>query len=280
MSSIRGGPPMLKISDFSKLSRISIRMLRYYDEKGILKPVFIESNNYRYYEPEQLQIANQINYLRYLGFSSEKIKMILETFKNKSEVKRYLQLQLVDLTADKNEMDDKIKNLKMTIAKMDEEEILMNYKVETKVIEFKNMMCKRGIIPCYEREDLLWSGMGNEVKELEMDIKYPTNQISLAVFYDEGFKEKDPDVEIMVAVEGKYEDIDNIKFKSFGPMKVVSITYTGAYDHIAEMSTEIAKWISENNCEIVGPTFTIYHVGYAHNVSPDKFVTEVCYPIG
>lgn len=280
MSSIRGGPPMLKISDFSKLSRISIRMLRYYDEKGILKPVFIECNNYRYYEPEQLQIANQINYLRYLGFSSEKIKMILETFKDKSEVKRYLQLQLVDLTAEKNEMDDKIKNLKMTIAKMDEEEILMNYKVETKVIEFKNMMCKRGIIPCYEREDLLWSAMGNEVKELEMDIKYPTNRLSLAVFYDEGFKDKDPDVEIMVAVEGKYEDTDNIKFKSFGPMKVVSITYTGAYDHIAEVSTEIAKWISENNCEIVGPTFTIYHVGYAHNVFPDKFVTEVCYPIG
>lgn len=271
---------MLKISDFSKLSRISIRMLRYYDEKGILKPVFIESNNYRYYEPEQLQIANQINYLRYLGFSSEKIKMILETFKDKSEVKRYLQLQLADLTAEKNEMDDKIKNLKMTIDKMDEEEILMNYKVETKVIEFKNMMCKRGIIPCYEREDLLWSAMGNEVKELEMDIKYPTNRLSLAVFYDEGFKDKDPDVEIMVAVEGKYEDTDNIKFKSFGPMKVVSITYTGAYDHIAEVSTEIAKWISENNCEIVGPTFTIYHVGYAHNVSPDKFVTEVCYPIG
>ena len=30
---------MLKIGDFSKLSRVSIRMLRYYDEIGLLKPV-------------------------------------------------------------------------------------------------------------------------------------------------------------------------------------------------------------------------------------------------
>lgn len=32
---------MLKIGDFSKLSRISIRMLRHYDEIGLLKPSMI-----------------------------------------------------------------------------------------------------------------------------------------------------------------------------------------------------------------------------------------------
>ena len=30
---------MLKIGDFSKLSRITIRMLRYYDEIDLLKPL-------------------------------------------------------------------------------------------------------------------------------------------------------------------------------------------------------------------------------------------------
>lgn len=270
---------MLKISDFSKLSRISIRMLRYYDEKGILKPVIIESNGYRYYEPEQLVIANQINYLKYLGFGSDKIKIILETFIDKKDVKEYLQMQLADLLMEQELMDNKIKNLKMTIEKMDKEEILMNYKVETKVIEFKNMMCKRGIIPCYEKEGLLWDGLCGEVEARNMNVKYADDKVSLALFHDEGYKEKDVDVEIMVAVEGDYEDTDNIKFKSFGPMKVVSITYTGDYQYISEVSTEIAKWISENNCEIVGPSFTIYHVGYAHEVTPDKFVTEVCYPI-
>ena len=33
---------MLKIGDFSKLSRVSIRMLRHYDEIGLLKPIWID----------------------------------------------------------------------------------------------------------------------------------------------------------------------------------------------------------------------------------------------
>ena len=43
-------PNMLKIGEFSKLSRISIRMLRYYDEMGLLVPETIDPfTGYRYY---------------------------------------------------------------------------------------------------------------------------------------------------------------------------------------------------------------------------------------
>lgn len=42
---------MLKISDFSKLSRISIGMLRFYDEQDLLKSILVKDNGYRYYEP-------------------------------------------------------------------------------------------------------------------------------------------------------------------------------------------------------------------------------------
>ncbi|MGN1031827.1 MAG: MerR family DNA-binding transcriptional regulator, partial [Intestinibacter sp.] len=33
---------MFKIGEFSKLMQVSIRMLRYYDEKGLLKPAEID----------------------------------------------------------------------------------------------------------------------------------------------------------------------------------------------------------------------------------------------
>lgn len=40
---------MLKIGDFSKLSSLSIRMLRHYDEIGLLKPASIDpSTDYRH----------------------------------------------------------------------------------------------------------------------------------------------------------------------------------------------------------------------------------------
>ena len=58
---------MLKIGLFSKLSRVSIRMLRYYDEIGLLHPAYIDpESDYRYYREDQLpQIGwNALDILR------------------------------------------------------------------------------------------------------------------------------------------------------------------------------------------------------------------------
>ena len=60
---------MLKIGDFSKLSRVSIRMLRHYDEIGLLAPGKVDAfTGYRYYGEEQLPTIYRINALKEMGF--------------------------------------------------------------------------------------------------------------------------------------------------------------------------------------------------------------------
>ena len=60
---------MLKIGGFSKLSRVSVRMLRHYDDIGLLKPVEIDSfTGYRYYEVDQLLAIGRITSLKDMGF--------------------------------------------------------------------------------------------------------------------------------------------------------------------------------------------------------------------
>jgi len=47
----------MKIGEFSKLFRVSVRMLRHYDDIGLLKPVEIDHfTGYRYYEASQLRV--------------------------------------------------------------------------------------------------------------------------------------------------------------------------------------------------------------------------------
>ena len=61
---------MLKIGEFSKLSRVSVRMLRHYDEIGLLKPAETDRfMDYRYYREDQLPIAGRIAALKDMGFS-------------------------------------------------------------------------------------------------------------------------------------------------------------------------------------------------------------------
>ena len=52
---------MLKIGDFSKLSRVSIRMLRHYDDIGLLKPAETDTfTGYRYDREDQLFTIGRI----------------------------------------------------------------------------------------------------------------------------------------------------------------------------------------------------------------------------
>ncbi|NLG05191.1 MAG: MerR family transcriptional regulator [Clostridia bacterium] len=70
---------MLKISDFSKLTRVSVRMLRYYDSQGLLKPSKTDpENGYRMYGAEQVPELQKIILLRDLGFSVAQIRDLLQ----------------------------------------------------------------------------------------------------------------------------------------------------------------------------------------------------------
>jgi MerR family regulatory protein len=46
---------MLKIGDFSSLAQVSIKTLRYYDERRLLSPAHVDSETgYRFYSASQL----------------------------------------------------------------------------------------------------------------------------------------------------------------------------------------------------------------------------------
>ena len=72
---------MLKIGDFSKLSRVSVRMLRYYDEIGLLKPAETDRfTDYRYYSEAQLPAVCRIQALRDMGFSLSEVRELLPVY--------------------------------------------------------------------------------------------------------------------------------------------------------------------------------------------------------
>ncbi|GGG12974.1 TrmO family methyltransferase domain-containing protein [Paenibacillus aceti] len=65
---------IFRIGEFSKLTQVSIRMLRYYDETGLLKPAQIDNQTgYRHYSVEQIPVLQKIIMLRDLGCSVAEI---------------------------------------------------------------------------------------------------------------------------------------------------------------------------------------------------------------
>ena len=69
---------MLRIGEFSKLSHLTIKALRFYEKEGILEPASVDpGSGYRFYETSQLEKAAKIKSYKDLGLSIDEIKTVL-----------------------------------------------------------------------------------------------------------------------------------------------------------------------------------------------------------
>lgn len=116
---------MYKIGDFSKMSKVTIKALRFYEKVGLLIPSYInESNGYRYYESSQLMDISKIVSLKQIGLSIEEIKKVINGEINIEDV----------LNSKKKELQSDIKEYNYRLSKINhlleeknmENEILLN----------------------------------------------------------------------------------------------------------------------------------------------------------
>ncbi|MBQ7726648.1 MAG: MerR family transcriptional regulator [Clostridia bacterium] len=69
---------MFRIGEFSKLSKTTIKALRYYDKVGLLKPAFVDPETaYRYYTGEQLETLRRILLYKSVGLSNAEVIQLL-----------------------------------------------------------------------------------------------------------------------------------------------------------------------------------------------------------
>jgi len=264
---------MLKIGDFSKLSWISIRMLRHYDEIGLLKPAETDNfTGYRYYSAAQLPVANRINALKNMGFSLAVIAEIL----NSDQLMKFLKIKLAETKEQTEQMQNRLNLLQTTILRLEKDERIMKYDVILKEIPKRYVASVREIIPRYEMEGMLWEKLMRETA----NVTFANPAYAIAIFHDvEEYKEIDVDVEIQESVIGEYKDTANVKFKTVEPIQIVSSTFKGGFEQIAEINECVANWITDNNYEFNGAMFNIYHISPAQDSNPENWVTEVCYPV-
>lgn len=269
---------MLRIGDFSKLSRVSIRMLRHYDKIGLLIPESVdESTGYRYYSESQLLEADTIQALRTMGFGLSVIGEILNKYENEEEMEQFLMIKREELLCQAQETEQKLRLLDNTIQWLRKDGNFMDYNVTLKTLPKRYVASVRQVIPAYDCEGMLWETLNKEIAG--QNVKPENPGYGLAVFHDKGFKESDVDVEIQVSVDGTYQDTEHVKFKYVDEMQIASVTYKGSYDQITRVNKAVAEWICENGYDFDGPSVCIYHVSPHDARTPEDLVTEVCFPV-
>ncbi len=269
---------MLKIGDFSKLSRVSIRMLRHYDELGLLTPAMTDQfTSYRYYGEDQLPVAAKINALKDMGFGLAAIGEILKCGDDPAVLTSYLNLKQAELHEQASETARQLGLLRTAIERLRKGRITMSYEVVLKELPARNVISVRQVIPGYAQEGMLWQIMMSETAQ--MRIQYDDPCYASAVFHDKEYKENDVDVEVQMTVKGTYPDTANVKCKTEPAALIASATFKGSYEQMGAVNEAVAAWVRDNGYAWNGAMFNIYHVSPYETKNADEYVTEVCYPV-
>ncbi len=268
---------MFKIGEFSRLTQISIRMLRYYDQMQLLKPETIDPRTgYRLYSTEQIPVLNKIIYLRDSGFSVAEILEILQITNNDS--------LLHTLQKKEDEISSTIWNEKQKLEKISrirdelqsDSNSELHYNITIKDIPSQLVLSLRQIIPTYYAEEQLWQ----ELCTLAAENNIPVGQDCFSIYHDMEYKEQDVDVELCIPVITKPAVTGKLNLYETPPIPLMACTMVyGDFSNIAPTYCKFAYWLKHNHYHIAGPDRQIIHRGPWNETNQDNYLTEIQIPI-
>jgi len=89
---VRGMNKSYSIGEFSQVTGLSVKTLRFYHEKGILIPSAVDSGTgYRWYDESKVEKARVIMRLRAMEFSIEDIAAVLGECTDEGDILNYLE---------------------------------------------------------------------------------------------------------------------------------------------------------------------------------------------
>ncbi|MDT8718761.1 MerR family transcriptional regulator [Clostridium sp. 19966] len=270
---------MFKIGDFSKLNKIPIKTLRYYDELGLLKPAKIdEQTGYRFYSAMQLPRLNKILALKDLGFSLSKINEIIDNNVTKEVLCSMLNSRKEEIRKNIILEKEKLSRVERIINSISEEadSIMSKYDIVIKEAEAIKIASIRDIIPSYSEQHGLWKELGEYIEKNNAKITPPC----VVIYYDQGFKENNVDIEICEHFTGNLSGNERIKIKTLQAVKQMACTvHQGSYEKLSIAYTALMKWIEDNGYEIVGPNRELYLEGEWSVKNPEEYITEIQIPV-
>jgi DNA-binding transcriptional MerR regulator/effector-binding domain-containing protein len=259
---------MFSIGEFSKLTQLSVKTLRFYHEEGLLAPACVDPDSgYRYYDEAQIETARAILFLRGLEFSLSEIKELLEGDGDLLDVLERRQAAL----------NEKIKQLRKA-AKSLEQFISEERNSRTMAQSVDNVQEKdldpvliggirtkgryRDCGPLFGR---LGRGLGRYISGNPM-----------LLHYDNEYKEDDADFEACMPIRQERK-VDGILVRELAGGRCVSLVHRGPYDQLGRAYAKIFAYINGHKYQVVSPTREVYikGPGMFWKGNPQNYVTEI-----
>ena len=267
----------LKIGEFSRLMQVTVKTLRHYEQKGLLKPDQVDEwTGYRYYSINQMQRLQTIRDLQRLGFSLDEIK---DLFEDNSHIPSIRQLTV--------KIKDTESQLKKLIARRNRLLDWRNARNEMKTMEKFSIQSLPEIIVASHREVIPdFAAIGPMcVEEIAPEMhrlgcKCPPPGYCFTIEHNKEYTPTDIDIEYCEQVEEMGEDSAIIQFKRLAAVpKALCMKHVGPYERFYESFVEAFRYIEEQGYKVIGQHRTCYVDGVWNQEDPEKWLSIIQIPI-
>lgn len=263
---------LLTIRQFTNACQTTPRTLRFYDQKGILKPYKTGLwNRYRYYHPDQVLEFTKIRLLQKFNLSIEEI----DRFQDKSAVEF---------------LNEELKNIGDQIFEAKKKYLFLNkvflflwsksrLNLDTKTIGPFNLFC-------FYIEKGKYSDISNYIhilwqEAIKLGLKCEKREV---LFYlDPYFKPKDTKIEVTLFCKStpnlEQKLPENFYFRTLSKTKAYYYPYKGPYDFLPLIYQRLDYHFLVNRISINSPVFEIYENGPHNCRSQYDFLTKIYYPV-
>jgi DNA-binding transcriptional MerR regulator len=263
---------VFSIGEFSKVTGLTVKTLRFYHEQGLLVPSCIdEETGYRYYAPSKIEAARAIAFLRGLDFSVGEIREILARAEQENDLLEVMERQRTVVNA-------KIRGYRKVIAELDrfianEREARLIMTKSSQEIEEKDVA---PILMAGVRMKGKYSECGKGFSRIGRSLGRQIQGKPFLLHYDQEYHESDADFEACMPIRAG-KALEGISVRELPGGHCVSLVHQGPYNDLGRSYARILQYIHEKGYKVQTPTREVYHKGpgMIFKGNPKNYVTEI-----
>ncbi len=261
---------MYSIGEFSKVTGLTVKTLRFYHQEGLLVPSCIDDQSgYRYYDERQIEAARCIAFLRGWELSLQQIREILAEQEHDA--------LLAILERHKGELAERTKQMRRTARSIDQfirrekEASAMTqgpFQVEEKMLE--------PFLVGAVRMTGRYSDSGPAFGRLARQLKSAICGHPLMLHYDEEYRETDAKFEVCLPLRRRCS-VEGIDVRELPGGRCVSLLHQGPYEQLGHSYAKILRYVKEKGLHVANPTREVYlkGPGMIFRGNPSKYLTEI-----
>lgn len=262
---------MFGIGEFSKITGLTVKAIRFYHSKNILIPARVEAGSgYRFFDQRNVETARVICALRDFGFSVAEIKSILSTCSQDEDLFEHLGNRRLEIERQIKSQSKILDSIDQILEQQEKTQLASSQSSEVAVCDLPELLVG-GI-----RVSGKYADTGKVLGRLARACGRHISGPAMCLYFDSEFKDEGAEFEPMFPI-GKHLDVDGVSVRTLPPCRAACLQHIGPFESIGRSYEKIFHYLHHFGFTARLPSREVFlkGPGMIFRGNPQKYVTEI-----